>query len=151
MARTGRPSSYTPELANTICDRLSNGEALKDICTEDEMPGETTVRRWRDADEDFRAMYARAREASGDALAAQAVQIALSATPDGAAVARLGFDALRWYASKLAPKVYGERLQLDADVKAVMGISDMPLTQEQWAAQYAVSVESASRTTKGSG
>lgn len=150
MAKMGRPSSYTPELAELICERLASGEALVDICRDEGMPSDKTVRAWRDASDDFRSMYARAREASGDAYADRAVAEALQAQGDDPH-ARLRFDALRWKAGKVAPKVYGDRLQLDADVKAVMSISDTPMTQDQWAAQYAVGLGATTGSTKGSG
>jgi hypothetical protein len=35
----------------------------------------------------------------------------MTADPLTAASVRVKFDALRWYASKLAPKTYGDKLQ----------------------------------------
>jgi hypothetical protein len=35
----------------------------------------------------------------------------MQADPVTAAAARVKYDALRWYASKLAPKVYGDKVQ----------------------------------------
>ena len=108
----GRPSDYTPELAAEICDRLAGGEPLQAICSSsDAMPDPKTVRRWRDAHPEFRSMYARAREDAGDAWAERALAAAMKADPVTAAAARVKFDALRWYASKLAPKTYGDKLQ----------------------------------------
>jgi hypothetical protein len=108
----GRPSDYTPELAAEICDRLAGGEPLQAICSSsDAMPDPKTVRRWRDAHPEFRLSYARAREDAGDAWAERALAAAMKADPVTAAAARVKFDALRWYASKLAPKVYGDKLQ----------------------------------------
>lgn len=72
----GRPSLYTPELIETICERLSKGEPLTCICRSDGMPHPDTVRHWMDQqDEVFRAI-ACAREAGFDSLACEALQIA---------------------------------------------------------------------------
>lgn len=42
----GRPSTFTDEIFDTICERLENGEVLKAICKDDEMPDRSTVLRW---------------------------------------------------------------------------------------------------------
>ena len=108
----GRPSNYTPELAAEICDRLAAGEPLQAICgSSDTMLDPKTVRRWRDAHPEFRLSYARAREDAGDVWAERALTAAMKADPQTAAAARVKYDALRWYASKLAPKVYGDKVQ----------------------------------------
>jgi hypothetical protein len=108
----GRPTDYTAEIAAEICDRIAGGEPLQAICnSSDTIPTPNTVRRWRDAHAEFRLMYAHAREDAGDAWAERALAAAMKADPVTAAAARVKFDALRWYTSKLAPKVYGDKLQ----------------------------------------
>ena len=58
----GRPSSYSDDIALTICTRLSEGEALKRICADDDMPNRSTVNAWRRDRPAFSAMFARARK-----------------------------------------------------------------------------------------
>jgi hypothetical protein len=111
----GRPSSYSDDIALTICTRLSEGEALKRICADDGMPDRTTVNAWRRDRPAFSAMFARAREDAGDTLAEAAVAVAMTATPETAQAVRVKYDALRWYASKLGPKTYGDKLQHTGD------------------------------------
>ena len=54
----GRRSNYTPELARHICEQLANGRALRDICRDEGMPGESTVQQWALRDRDgFAARY----------------------------------------------------------------------------------------------
>lgn len=119
--------TYTPELAAEICERLAAGESLRAICRDDDMPAESTVRSWVVADvEGFAAHYARARDDGLDAVAEECITIA-DETPgtttfggtDSGAVAhqRLRFDARRWYLSKLAPKRYGDRLEIDGKLE----------------------------------
>src|SRR4051812_35000371 len=108
---TGRPSTHTPELGQAILDRLAQGESLTEICRGKAMPHRVTVLRWMEKDPAFRNAYAHARELCGDAAAERAVREGLAATPENAQAARVRFDALRWWASKLAPKVYGEKIQ----------------------------------------
>lgn len=106
----GRPSSYTPEIAEVVLSRLAEGESLRAICADAHMPGRETVRRWLEVDETFRGQYAHARENQAHSIAEVAMDDAVaSADP------RLAFDARRWFAAKVAPKVYGEKLQHTGD------------------------------------
>jgi hypothetical protein len=57
-----------------------------------------------------RHKYTRAREMQGHAQADTAVAAAVNA-PD-AQLGRLAYDALRWHASKLVPKVYGDKTEV---------------------------------------
>ncbi len=59
--KTGRPSKYTLDLAESICERLSSGESLTSICAAEEMPKRTTVVGWQGQHNGFSTLYARAR------------------------------------------------------------------------------------------
>ena len=60
---TGRPSSYSDAVALVICERLAEGESLKTICEDENMPARTTVYKWIVEDTDgFADKYARARD-----------------------------------------------------------------------------------------
>lgn len=70
--KIGRPSKYTPELAEEICERLSNGEPLRQICRDDHMPAWSAVYQWMEKDEALSVAIAHAREAGQDAMAERA-------------------------------------------------------------------------------
>ena len=54
---------YTPALADAICKRIAEGESLRAICRDPDMPSEGTVRDWAREDRDgFGARYRLARE-----------------------------------------------------------------------------------------
>jgi transposase-like protein len=109
MARTGRPSKYSAELVNEICERLAtSNDGLAQICRQADMPAERTIYQWLEKHEDFRQSYARARERLADRWHAETVAIADTATD--ANLARLRVDARKWAASKLAPRKYGDRI-----------------------------------------
>lgn len=72
----GRPSSYTPELAAEICERLSTGEPLAQICRSEHMPAVRTVSDWKAIHSGFAADFAHAREEGFDAIAADCLAIA---------------------------------------------------------------------------
>jgi hypothetical protein len=43
----GRPSKYTPEMADTICQAIGGGMSLRRLCKDnDDVPDAQTVRRW---------------------------------------------------------------------------------------------------------
>jgi hypothetical protein len=112
---TGRPSDFTQEIANAICEALADGKSLRKICEDDDMPDRTTVRRWlaNPNHAEFRLQYAHAREEQADVYAERIVDEAETATD--ASLGRLRMDALKWAASKLAPKRYGDKLALGGD------------------------------------
>lgn len=128
--KAGRPSSFTQEIADEICERIADGESLRSICGGGAMPNKSTVFRWLGANEIFRDQYARAKEAQAEALADEIVDIADDGQNDwmernaednagwvanGEALqrSRLRVDARKWIASKLLPKKYGDRQQVD--------------------------------------
>lgn len=77
----GRPSKYTPELVEEICERLSKGEPLAQICRDEGMPGYRTVYDWADAHPDVSASIARAREEGEEAIAVSVLDI-IDTTPE---------------------------------------------------------------------
>ena len=105
--KRGRPSIYTSKLAAKICCRISEGESLRKICDDAKMPSREIVRRWLRDNDEFVGQYARAREAQADTFASEIVEIA--DTEENAQKARNRIDARKWAASKLRPKVYGDR------------------------------------------
>jgi hypothetical protein len=133
---TGRPSIYTPELAEEICLRLAEGESLRTICRDAHMPNLSAILTWVAEDRGgFHAMYTCARTIQAHNLAERALGEAMSARcNEDATAARLRFDALRWYAGKLLPKVYGDRMEVEQTVRAV--VSDEPMTTEERVAKY---------------
>lgn len=129
-----KKTKFTQAIADAICERLSDAQSLRSICLDDDMPSQTTVFRWL-SDERysaFREQYVRAREAQADAIFDEILDIADDASndwmarrdeEDGAAGwqlngehvqrSRLRIDARKWMAGKLAPKKYGEKLELE--------------------------------------
>ena len=80
------------------------------------MPSEATVRRWviEDTPPGLSAQYACARDIGLDCQNDEALAIAKDpATPVDRA--RLIVDTLKWRLGKMAPKRYGDRLELSGD------------------------------------
>jgi hypothetical protein len=136
--KRGNQLTYDKETAHAICVRLARGETLRAICRDEEFPPESTVRTWVLEDWDgFAAQYATARQLGLDTMADQLLEIAddgrndYTADRQGNLVpnqehinrSRLRVDTRKWYLSKLAPKRYGEKVDLN-----VGGQEGSPLT-----------------------
>ena len=102
------------EIQEKLLAEIQTGRSLRLVCTDEGMPHFTTVLRWVAADGQFASKYARARTAQADTLfdRMEAVEEAVSAGTMDSHAARVVLDSMRWRASKLAPKVYGDRLDV---------------------------------------
>jgi len=75
----GRPSSYTETFADEICRRIAEGETLKQICRDEDMPARSTVQKWvLDDVQGFSGKYARAREIQLESWAGVGLLLALA-------------------------------------------------------------------------
>jgi hypothetical protein len=118
-------TEYTQAMADVICEKIADGQSLRDICTADDMPSRSTVFKWLSEQKEFSDQYARAREAQADKLADEILSIADESVNDTytddngnertdhevVARSRLRVDARKWLASKMAPKKYGDKVE----------------------------------------
>jgi hypothetical protein len=132
----GRPSLYTPEVADSICERLAEGESLRSICRDEAMPALSSVFKWLNLHAEFADQYTRAREEQAEALADEIVGIAdndCMEVEDSAVLTardRLRVEARKWVASKLKPKKYGDRQVLAGDPDAPLSnVTDQQLDE----------------------
>ena len=132
--KIGRPSSFSQQVADIICIRISEGESLKSITLDEDMPDRATVYRWLAADPAFCDMYARAREDQADTLAdlnpildkhGALIEIQLHSAYLQWQKQRI--DARKWTAMKLKPRKYGERLVHAGDPEAPMEVQNNAL------------------------
>ena len=102
------------EIQEKLVAEIQTGRSLRQVCGDEGMPNIRTVTRWLVADADFAHKYARARMAQADVLfdRMEAVEEQVSAGEMDSHAARVVLDSMRWRASKLAPKVYGDRLDV---------------------------------------
>jgi hypothetical protein len=113
----GRPSSYSQEVAERICTRLANGENLKRICADSDMPDFVTVWRWENSNEEFRNLSARAREVGTHNLADDCLNIADDPTIDPQDK-RIRIDTRIRLIGKWNAKRYGDKLTHSGDDEA---------------------------------
>jgi len=130
MSERGRPTIYTPELAEEICDQLAAGESLNAICTPDHMPDESTVRKWAVTDyKGFYPKYAQAREIQADRFADDLAEIADSATKDNWQVAKLRVETRKWITERILPKRFGKKTEVRNFNVDLAGLSDEQLAR----------------------
>ena len=129
-AEVGRPTDYSLELAELICERVAGGEGLVKICKSDDMPHRATVMRWIFKHKEFSDRYAQARESQADYYFEEMLEIAdgdegdmlldKDGNPTGKVNheninrSRLRVDTRKWIVARLAPKKYGDRIEFDA-------------------------------------
>ena len=102
------------EIQERVVAEIQTGRSLRQVCGDEGMPDFRTVQRWIVSDGQFAVKYARARVAQADTLfdKMEEVEEAVSNGTMDSHAARVVLDSMRWRASKLAPKVYGDRLDV---------------------------------------
>jgi hypothetical protein len=133
-----RPTDYSIEVTALICERLGLGESLRKICEDAEMPGKSTVMRWLHDHAEFRDQYARAREAQAEYWAEEIIQIsdddqhdavidpetgATKQNSEFIARSRLRVDTRKWLMARMAPKKYGDKIDIDQHTTHELGAS----------------------------
>jgi hypothetical protein len=153
----GRPSLYTREISDKICEGIANGRTLNQICREPGMPARPTVMAWVLGDVDgISDRYARARDLMLEHWAEEVIDIAEDGTNDwvekqyksGVQVvldrehvsrSDLRINSRRWLLSKLKPEKYGERVTVknegNGDVEAEPE-SVQAERREKWVAKH---------------
>ena len=118
---------------NAICKKVSNGSALRNVLMASNMPSSSTFYKWIDADETKAKQYARACGERADVIFDEMFEIADN-TIEGTVIEtddhgrtkekkgdmlghrRLQIDTRKWALSKLNPKKYGDKLEVDQTV-----------------------------------
>jgi hypothetical protein len=74
--KIGRPSKYTEAIVVSICEQLSEGIPLREICRQEGMPAWRTVYDWMWRDDVLSTAIARARDIGYDKMAEECLYIA---------------------------------------------------------------------------
>jgi hypothetical protein len=127
----GRPTRYNKEQMDEILFRMSEGEPLRKICREPNMPAWRTIYDWLEKDADLLNRFSRARDLGGDAIFEETLEIADNPNyglkevigKDGSTITKedmLGHRKLQVETrfkllSKWNPKKYGDRTMLSGD------------------------------------
>ena len=120
------------KIFKTICKRIMEGESLRDVLKDSDMPTRATFYKWINESEDIQNKYARATTARADYVFDQILEIADKQGADmliidGVEVVnhnviqrnRLQVDARKWIISKMNPKKYGEKVDITTGNKPI--------------------------------
>lgn len=129
----GRPTTYTKQLGSAICGRIAQGESVRTICADEAMPAASTIYLWLldSAKHEFSEQYAKARSIQAEMMFEELLEIADDGTndwmekenKDGSTYtaldhehvqrSRLRVDTRKWYLSKVLPKKFGDKQEVD--------------------------------------
>jgi len=131
-------TSYSAPVARRICERIMHGETLKEIAKDPKMPSSNTVVKWLANPElaDFREMYYYAKRVYAELLIEEIITLADDRSEDWEPTydaagnftgwvpnndtvqrSRLRIDTRKWLATKLLPKIYGDKVDVSHGVK----------------------------------
>ena len=134
-----RPSSYTPEIVKEICDRLSKGEPLEQICRDDGMPSSRTIRDWQECKvasvpDSVSTDIARARDIGFDVIALNTRDIARGVGESTKDVQRdkLIIDTDLKLLAKWNPKKYGDNSKVEQQYLDSKGEPTDPKISVEW-------------------
>lgn len=117
MAR-GRPSDFNPIIAEAMCEEIASGSNIKKLAGTGMYPSEPTIYKWMKDNEDFlkqylasRAIRAHARSDRMDDIVDRMVKGLIEPN-----VASVALTSERWQAGREAPRVYGDKIEIDQTV-----------------------------------
>jgi hypothetical protein len=115
---------YSAELTDEICRLLAEGNSMLQITNREDMPVVSVIYDWLHKNKDFADKYVRAREDQAHTIADRAVAMALhgSRAITDPQIAKVQLDAIKWTAARLAPRIYGDKAELN-----VGGQTDNPV------------------------
>lgn len=113
--KRGRPSTFDQKIADHLLEEMSLGQrSIRSICEDEGMPFRSTIFKWVLDYPEFARKFELAREIQQHSYADDIIYI--SDTEKDPQVARVRIDARKWTSSRLLPKVYGEKVSVDANV-----------------------------------
>jgi hypothetical protein len=127
--KKGAPTIKSPEVLEAILAGISLGKSARTMCTEVGI-SQRVLWNWLANDQELMRNYLRAKELCVDAYAEEIIEISDDGTRDTyldekgrevvnrdvIARAQLRIDARKWYAARLAPKKYGDKLPVTHEV-----------------------------------
>ena len=120
--KIGAPTIYSEEMADRICEWVLTGRPLSAFCALHDTPSSSTIYRWFDAYPAFWEKYARARIQQTYALTDTLIDPAIkNLSPDQVPAMREWHTNVKWCASKVAPELWGDKLDVKTEVTGANG------------------------------
>lgn len=126
----GRPTDYNDQVASRLLSEIAEGKSVASLCKQDWAPSRQTFYLWIHTHRTFADSYAKAKDDCAESLADEIIDIADNGSNDWMDVndpenpgyrfnsehyqrSRLRVDTRKWVASKLKPKKYGEKTEVE--------------------------------------
>lgn len=124
---------HTPEekrdIIARVCERIARPMTVLEAIAEETID-RVTLWRWLADDPDLRALFREARVWQAHAYAEECITLADQSTDrDTAAAQRVKVDTRKWFTSKIAGKIYGDRREVH--VKGKVKHQHSPAAREQ--------------------
>ena len=113
----GRPTGYNAEIIEKIINLVIDGQPIRFICSQVDMPSVATMMRWLSDYPEFAKQYAQAKEMYAHCIFDEIQHIADTCNPNEVQKAKLMIDARKLVAAKLAPKKYGDKIEHEQDIE----------------------------------
>lgn len=116
MARPYKTNSKkTPETVAKFLDAIRNGRSAAQACKQEGMPTSKTIGEWVKSDPEFARLYELAKEERGNYYGELVAEISLAGLQGkykDSAMLRAAIDGLKWSAARMAPKAFGDRMEV---------------------------------------
>jgi len=109
-----------------VFKRIANGEALREVLKDKHLPGTETFYKWIEEDSDKAKQYAHATTERANSIFEDILEISDNGTNDTFTVegeertdheviqrSKLRVDTRKWMLSKMNPKKYGDRIEIE--------------------------------------
>lgn len=143
--KLGRPTDFTEELGTKICARIAEGESVRSIVRDKNMPSSSTIFRWLldESKKPFWEQYEKARNIQAENMFEELIEIAddgkndwmekeykngssyITLNNEAVSRSRLRVDTRKWYLSKVLPKKFGEKLDVTSGGKPIPILGDV--------------------------
>lgn len=125
-----RPTKYSQGVGDAVCSDIADGKSLRSALKSLDRPATRYFYQWLREYEEFRKQYASACEERAEAVLEDAFDIADNGTNDwmfanGHAMtnkeaierSKLRVEFRKWYATKIKPRKYGDKLDMTTNGK----------------------------------
>lgn len=120
-------TKYSATVARIICAMIADGQSIRTICADPEMPAMGTIFRWVNDHEDFALMYATARDMQADACIEDIIRLEdlVERKAISEKAANVSIRSKQWRAERTAPRKYSITQKMN-----ISGHNDGPIKTE---------------------
>lgn len=115
-----RLTEYNFDLCIEICDQIAEGKNIIEVLdSNEEYPSWSTFRRWKRDNDELQTLYVNSIQDKSEYLLFEMSQIEkeLRDKKIDPSTANVLIQTLKWKASKFYPKMFGDKIQQDIEVK----------------------------------